>query len=123
VGPSRRSWSQGFPALGRATAVRAALSVPTRQAFPEPQIPGPTAKAARLAKWVRPLGVDQPDVKPNRGWRHTLKNRALQAGIDMRMRHAIVWTCALHAGQCLRTSTAVDMAKALKRFPRYAHGA
>ena len=30
----------------------------------------------RLAKWVRELGVDDPEVQPNHGWRHRFQIKA-----------------------------------------------
>jgi integrase len=77
-------------------------------------------KAERLAKWVRSLGVDHPDVRPNHGWRHTFKSRAIQAEIDARLRDAIVGHAPRTVADAYEHPTVADMAKALKRFPRYA---
>jgi integrase len=74
----------------------------------------------RLAKWVRSLGIDDPEVKPNHGWRHTFKSRAIQAGIDARVRDAIVGHAPRTVADKYEHPTVADMAKALKRFPRYA---
>jgi integrase len=75
--------------------------------------------AERLAKWVRSLGVDHPEVKPNHGWRHTFKSRAIQAGIDARVRDAIVGHAPRTVADKYEHPTVQDMAAALKRFPRY----
>lgn len=81
---------------------------------------GPAVKATeRLARWVRSLGVDHPDVKPNHGWRHTFKSRAIQAGIDARVRDAIVGHAPRTVADAYEHPTVADMAKALKQFPRY----
>jgi integrase len=74
----------------------------------------------RLAKWVRSLGVDHPEVKPNHGWRHTFKSRAIQARIDARVRDAIVGHAPRTVADAYEHPTVADMAEALKRFPRYA---
>lgn len=44
----------------------------------------PQSKKAgeRLAKWAREIGVDDPNVSPNHGWRHRFKTEARLAGID-----------------------------------------
>jgi integrase len=86
-----------------------------------PSYRGPAVKAAeRLAKWVRSLGVDHPDVKPNHGWRHTFKSRAIQAGIDARVRDAIVGHAPRTVADAYEHPTVADMAEALRRFQRYA---
>src|SRR5215467_10560965 len=85
------------------------------------QLPGPAVKAAeRLAKWVRSLGVDHPEVKPTHGWRHTFKSRAIQAGIDARVRDSIVGHAPRTVADAYEHPTVADMAEALKRFQRYA---
>lgn len=38
--------------------------------------------AERLAKWVRQLGVDDPEVQPNHGWRHRFKTQARLVGMS-----------------------------------------
>ena len=76
--------------------------------------------AERLAKWVRSLGVDHPEVKPTHGWRHTFKSRAIQAGIDARVRDAIVGHAPRTVADTYEHPTVADMAEALKRFPPYA---
>ena len=75
--------------------------------------------AERLAKWVRSFGVDHPEVKPNHGWRHSFKSRAIQAGIDARVRDAIVGHAPCTVADAYEHPTVVDIAQALKRFPRY----
>jgi integrase len=42
--------------------------------------------AERLAKWVRELGVDDPEVQPNHGWRHRFKTQARAAKIEYELR-------------------------------------
>jgi integrase len=85
-----------------------------------PNYRGPVVKAVeRLAKWVRSLGVDHPEVKPNHGWRHTFKSRATRAGIDPRVRDAIVGHAPRTVADAYEHPTVADMAEALKRFPRY----
>jgi hypothetical protein len=35
-----------------------------------------------IAEWVRGLGIDDPDVSPNHGWRHRLKTMGRRCGMD-----------------------------------------
>ena len=37
----------------------------------------------RIAKWVRELGVDDPNVSPNHGWRHRFKTVARKVKMDV----------------------------------------
>jgi integrase len=85
-----------------------------------PNYRGPAVKARdRLAKWVRGLGVDDADIQPNHGWRHSFKTRASRAGIEVRMRDAICGHAPRTTADDYEHPTVEDMAEALKRFPRY----
>ena len=42
-----------------------------------------------LASWIRSLGVDDPDVAPNHGFRHRFKTTARRVGMDAEIRDAI----------------------------------
>lgn len=43
----------------------------------------------RLARWVRRIGVDDPLVQPNHGWRHRFKTQARLVGMDPEARDTI----------------------------------
>jgi integrase len=75
--------------------------------------------AARLAAWVRQLGVNDPGVQPNHGWRHTFLTQATRAGIDQRIRDEIVGHAPRTVADRYEHPTIEDMAVALKCFPRY----
>ncbi len=45
--------------------------------------------AKLLGRWVRSLGVDDPRIQPNHGWRHWLKARCGEAGVPDRVSDAI----------------------------------
>ncbi len=49
----------------------------------------------KLARWVREIGVDDPDVDPNHGWRHRFKTTARSAKV--RMDHEVREAMAGHA--------------------------
>lgn len=42
-----------------------------------------------LARWVRAVGVSDPNVQPNHGWRHRFKTQARLANMDPEIRDAI----------------------------------
>lgn len=89
---------------------------------PEPTNPRkPRYVKARehLAKWVRELGITDPDVKPNHAWRHTFKQVGYRNEIHERLLDAIVGHTPLNVGRGYGTPTLNDMAAALHKFPRY----
>jgi integrase len=89
---------------------------------PEPTNPRkPRYVKARehLAKWVRELGITDPDVQPNHAWRHTFKQIGHRNDISERLLDTIVGHSPLNIGRGYGTPTLNDMAAALKRFPRY----
>jgi hypothetical protein len=43
----------------------------------------------KLAEWVRGLGIDDPNVDPNHGWRHRFKTIAIKAGVQERVVDAL----------------------------------
>jgi integrase len=71
----------------------------------------------RLADWVRDLGISDPELLPNHGWRHTFKQIADRAGISERMSDYI--TGHAHKSAGAGYGAPIHMAEALKRFPRY----
>jgi integrase len=73
----------------------------------------------RLADWVRDLGISDPELLPNHGWRHTFKQIADRAGISERMSDYITGHAHKSAGAGYGAPILSDMAEALKRFPRY----
>jgi integrase len=73
----------------------------------------------RLGIWVRELGITDPEVGPTHGWRHTFKQIAEREGISEKMSDAITGHAAATVGRSYGAPTVEDMAKALKKFPRY----
>ncbi len=43
----------------------------------------------RLAAWVREIGVDDPGVSPNHGWRHRFKTVARAVNMDLEIREGV----------------------------------
>jgi hypothetical protein len=72
----------------------------------------------RLATWVRKLGVTDPNIRPNHAWRHTFKQIGHRY-IPERILDAITGHAPATVGRGYGAPTLADMAKALKKFPRY----
>jgi integrase len=75
--------------------------------------------ANHLGEWVRSLGVDDPEVRPNHAWRHTFKQIADRVGISERVSDKITGHAPVNEARSYGEATLGDMAEALKRFPRY----
>ena len=73
----------------------------------------------KLADWVRKIGVTDTSVSPNHGWRHTFKRRAARAKIEQRIRDAFCGHSPGRVGADYETPSIVDLAEAIKDFPRY----
>ncbi len=85
----------------------------------KPKRPRYVKTRERLAQWVRELGVTDPDIQPNHAWRHTFKQRAARAGIEKVVRDTICGHATRAVADEYEKPTIEDMARALKRFPRY----
>jgi integrase len=72
-----------------------------------------------LAEWVREIGADDPELRPNHAWRHTFKQIADRSGISERVSDAITGHAPLNVARSYGQPTLVDMAEALRRYPRY----
>jgi integrase len=84
-----------------------------------PKRPRAGRTRARLAKWVRKLGITDPEVSPNHAWRHSFKQIAQRSGIDPRVHDVITGHAANTTAEEYSKATVEDMAAALKKFPRY----
>lgn len=72
----------------------------------------------RLAQWVRSLGVDDPHVAPNHGWRHRFKTEARSARMDPEAREVIPGHAPASEGQAYGSWTVRDLAMEIEKFPR-----
>jgi integrase len=116
--------AQGFidfvKATGNGPLFYNARAANAEKADPLNPKPHPSDKTRqRLGAWVRKLGVDDPEVLPTHGWRHTFKQTADRVGITEKVSHAITGHAPTNIGQSYGAPTVEDMAKALKKFPRY----
>jgi integrase len=74
---------------------------------------------AHLGTWVRGLGITDPELSPNHSWRHTFKRIAEAVGITEKVHDAITGHTPATEGRKYGQPSVTDMAKALKKFPRY----
>src|SRR5262249_61449945 len=72
-----------------------------------------------IASWVRSLGITDRELQPNHAWRHTFKQIADRHGISERVSDAITGHAPATISRGYGAPTLSDMAKALKKFPRY----
>jgi integrase len=75
-----------------------------------------------LGRWIRSIGITDPQVQPTHAWRHTFKQRAARYEISDRFSDAITGHAAPTEGRNYGAPTLLDMANALRRFPRYSAG-
>lgn len=90
--------------------------------------PDPAATSARgqhkqvgtfLAAWVRDLGVTDPAIRPNHGWRHTFKGVCLEAGIEERAADYMQGHAPKGQGRRYGANTIPALAAQLAKFPRF----
>lgn len=72
-----------------------------------------------LARWVREVGVSDPNVPPNHGWRHRFKTQARLVGIDPETRDAIQGHVARTEGERYGETPVKVIWTAIKKLPRY----
>ena len=74
----------------------------------------------RLASWVRSeVGITDPGLAPNHGWRHTFKTRALASNMEERIADAIQGHAPASVGRRYGTVPLETMAEAIARMPRF----
>jgi integrase len=72
---------QGFHKLGVKSSNKPLFYDPSRAKGGTAANPHYKKVGERLAKWVRELGVSDPEVAPNHGWRHLFRTRGYEAQI------------------------------------------
>lgn len=73
----------------------------------------------RLAKWVREIGVSDPAVMPNHGWRHRFKTTARRIGMDVEVRDAIQGHALVTEGQKYGHFPVDVLAAAVAAIPKF----
>ena len=81
--------------------------------------PASKVRAADLAKWVRTLGVDDPEVQPNHGWRHRFKTMSRAVGIPEYDADRIQGHTPRHEGGKYGSGSLAALRDAIERIPTY----
>jgi integrase len=84
-----------------------------------PRRPRSVTALGSLAKWVRDIGMDDPELQPTHAWRDTFKAIGHRRGISERILDAIAGHAPATIGRGYGPPILQDMAEALKAFPRY----
>ena len=72
-----------------------------------------------LARWVREIGVSDPHVQPNHGWRHRFKTQARLANMDPEIRDAIQGHTPRTEGEGYGDTFPEVALRELAKLPRY----
>jgi integrase len=74
----------------------------------------------RLAQWVRKdVGITDPTLQPNHGWRHTFKTGAMVAGIPERIADYIQGHAPKSVGQAYGSVPLGTAAAEIGKLPRF----
>jgi integrase len=84
-----------------------------------PRKPRAARARERLAMWIRGLGINDKEVRPNHAWRHSFKQIAARNGISDGMSDYITGHAPATVARGYGAPTVRDMAAALEKFPRY----
>lgn len=72
-----------------------------------------------LAEWVREIGVTDPHVQPNHGWRHRFKTVSRNVRMDPEIRDRIQGHAPRTEGEGYGDVSPEAMVREIKRLPRY----
>ncbi|ARR56180.1 hypothetical protein HY78_23340 [Rhizorhabdus wittichii DC-6] len=75
-----------------------------------------------LARWVRGLGITDPEIQPNHAWRHTFKTVCLEAGVEERAADYMQGHSSKGQGRRYGSNTIPALAAQLAKFPRFTLG-
>ncbi|MBK3405173.1 integrase [Methylorubrum populi] len=110
---------QGFIGFVRERGTNPLFYDPARARSGSPAHPIYKKVGERLAAWVRSIGVDDPGVDPNHGWRHRFKTIARHAGIRPDLVDAIQGHAPRTDGEQYGRFPPEALFEAICRFPRY----
>ena len=111
---------QGFLAAIRPKGEGAIFYDPSRQRVQSDDNRHIKKVGERLAQWVRvEVGITDPNVKPNHGWRHTFKTLAMTTEMPERIADAIQGHAPKTVGQTYGAPPVKTMADAIAKIPRF----
>lgn len=110
---------QGLPMIAERAGDGPIFYDPTRGRGGSPKNAHHKKVGERLAAWVRDLGVDDPHVQPNHGWRHLFKTVARRAGMAPEVRDALQGHAPRSVGEAYGDWPIDVLAAAIAILPRY----
>ncbi|EGD60847.1 integrase family protein [Novosphingobium nitrogenifigens DSM 19370] len=108
---------QGFVAFVQASREGPLFYVPRKEEKPG-QPPAYKRTGERLAAWVREIGVTDPAVQPNHGWRHRFKTVG-RGRLDAEARDRIAGHKPRTEGEAYGTWTLRSLSEQVEKLPRY----
>ncbi|MFK5596144.1 DUF6538 domain-containing protein [Methylobacterium sp. HMF5984] len=111
--------AQGFPEFVRSRGSGPLFYDPERGLGGSDAHPIYKKVGERLASWVRSLGIDDPGVDPNHGWRHRFKTVGRRAGIDSPILDAIQGHATRTEGERYGRFPMECLFDAIRRMPAY----
>jgi integrase len=109
---------QGFPELANA-ADDYLFFDPIRRRGGSDENPQAKKVGEHLARWVREIGVSDPDVQPNHGWRHRFKTVSRNVRMDPEIRDRIQGHAPRTEGEAYGDVSVRATLREIKRLPRY----
>lgn len=109
---------QGFIAVVKASKDEPLFYDPARNRGGSEGNPQYKKVGERLAAWVRALGVSDPNVAPNHGWRHRFKTVARSVGMDPEARSVIPGHAFDTEGERYGEYPIAQLAVEIERLPR-----
>lgn len=109
---------QGFIEFVRAAGKGPLFYDPKRARVGKADKPQANTVGHKLAEWVREIGVDDPQVAPNHGWRHRFITACRKAGIDAEARSAITGHATKTVGESYGRWPMAALTREVEKLPR-----
>lgn len=110
---------QGFIDVVRALRAGPIFYDPSRARGGSDENPQSNKVGERLAKWVRELGVRDPNIGPNHAWRHRFKTIARTARMDHEAREVCTGHAPGSEGQAYGEWEMTALSYEVEKLPRY----
>ncbi|WGM30616.1 DUF6538 domain-containing protein [Brevundimonas sp. NIBR11] len=110
---------QGFPAVAKAAADAPIFYNPALSRGGSAANPHSKKVGERLAKWVREVGVTDPNVQPNHGWRHLFKTLGRTHGMKEEARDAFPGHADGTEGRSYGEREMPYLSAQLEKIPRF----
>lgn len=111
--------AQGFPAVAKAAGNAPIFYDPGLSRGGSAGNPQAKKVGERLAKWVREIGVTDPNVQPNHGWRHLFKTLGRTHGMEEEARDAFPGHANRSEGRSYGEREMSYLSAQLEKIPRF----